>query len=61
MVEKPEAEPAWEIEAKRELAMGNKVNAIQIVRDHTQVGRQEARELVEAWERARKPGTPSAG
>jgi ribosomal protein L7/L12 len=53
MFEEPEAEPAWEIEARRELAMGNKDNAIKIVRDHTHVGRQEARELVEAWERAR--------
>jgi ribosomal protein L7/L12 len=55
MFEKPEAESAWEIEARRELAMGNKANAIQIVRDHTQVGRQEAKELVEAWERAGNP------
>ena len=52
MFEKPEAGPAWEVEARRELAMGNKANAIQIVRDNTQVGRQEAKELVEAWERA---------
>ena len=52
MFENPEGESAWEIEAKRELALGNKANAIQIVRDHTQVGRQEAKELVEAWERA---------
>ena len=55
MSEEPEAEPAWEIEARRELAMGHKANAIQIVRDHTHVGRQEARELVEAWERAEGP------
>lgn len=52
MLEEPEGESAWEIEAKRELAMGNKVNAIKIVRDNTGVGRQEAKELVEAWERA---------
>ena len=52
MSEEPKAESAWEIEAKRELAMGNKDNAIKIVRDKTGVGRQEARELVEAWERA---------
>ena len=56
MFENPEGEPAWEIEAKRELALGNKANAIQIVRDHTQVGRQEAKELVEAWGRAGNPG-----
>ena len=59
MSEEPRAEPAWEAEARRELAKGNKDQAIQIVRDHTQVGRQEARELVEAWERARKPGSGS--
>jgi len=52
MFEEPETEPAWEIEARRELAIGNKVNAIKIVRDNTGVGRQEAKELVEAWERA---------
>ena len=52
MLEEPEGESAWETEAKRELAMGNKVNAIKIVRDNTGVGRQEAKELVEAWERA---------
>jgi len=55
MLEEPEGESAWEIEAKRELAMGNKVNAIKIVRDNTGVGRQEAKELVEAWERAGNP------
>lgn len=55
MFEEPETEPAWEIEARRELAMGNKANAIKIVRDTTGVGRQEAKELVEAWERAGKP------
>jgi ribosomal protein L7/L12 len=55
MLEEPEGESAWEIEAKRELAMGNKVNAIKIVRDSTLVGRQEAKELVEAWERAGEP------
>jgi len=52
MLEEPASESAWEIEAKRELAMGDKVNAIKIVRDHTGVGRQEAKELVDAWERA---------
>ena len=52
MSEEPETEPAWEIDARRELAMGNKANAIKIVRDNTGVGRQEAKELVEAWERA---------
>jgi hypothetical protein len=52
MLEEPESESAWEIEAKRELAIGNKVNAIKIVRDNTGVGRQEAKELVDAWERA---------
>lgn len=56
MFEEPEAEPAWEVEAKRELAMGNKANAIKIVRENTHVGRQEAKELVEAWERAREGG-----
>ena len=56
MFEEPETEPAWEIEARRELAMGNKANAITIVRDNTGVGRQEAKELVEAWERAAKGG-----
>jgi ribosomal protein L7/L12 len=55
MSEESEAESGWEIEAKRELAMGNKDNAIKIVRDKTGVGRQEARELVEAWERAANP------
>jgi ribosomal protein L7/L12 len=58
MLEEPKGEPAWEVEAKRELAMGNKDNAIRIVRDHTLVGRQEARELVEAWERAGSPKDP---
>jgi len=52
MLEEPKGEAAWETEARRELAMGNKDSAIRIVRDHTHVGRQEARELVEAWERA---------
>ena len=52
MLEEPQTGPAWEIEARRELAMGNKDNAIKIVRDNIGVGRQEARELVEAWERA---------
>lgn len=51
-----EESKAWESEAKRELAAGNKAGAIQIVRDHTQVGRREATELVEAWERAGSQG-----
>jgi ribosomal protein L7/L12 len=53
MSKEPKVESAWETEAKHELGMGNKANAVKIVRDHLHVGLQEARELVEAWERAR--------
>lgn len=39
----------WEAAARAELAAGNKIMAIKLVRDATGLGLKEAKDLVESW------------
>jgi len=47
--EVPVTGPAWELEAKALCAAGKKIDAIKVVREHTGLGLQEAKYLVESW------------
>jgi len=50
----PAGSPAvagWELAARELLREGKKINAIKLVREHTDLGMTEAKELVESWER----------
>ena len=43
-------EEGWRLSAQMELRAGNKINAINMVREATGLGLKEAKDLVESWE-----------
>ena len=47
----PQPDGDWMVEAKRLLMRGRKIDAIKLVREQSQLGLKEAKDLVESWER----------